>query len=105
MSTEPTIAIADKAAAERYEIHVGGELAGFVDYHAAPGQIALVHTEVDDRFEGQGLAGKLTVFALDDARRRNLAVLPFCPFVRGYIQRHREYEDLVPAARRAEFGL
>lgn len=46
-----------------------------------------------------------SAIALDDARERGLAVLPFCPFVRAHIQRHREYADLVPAARRGEFDL
>src|SRR3954451_24471684 len=95
--SEPTIVVSDDPERERYEIQVGGEPAGFVQYKAKPGQIALPHTEIDDRFEGQGLGGKLVSFALDDARERELAVLPFCPFVRGYIQRHREYVDLVPA--------
>ena len=58
-----------------------------------------------DRFEGRGLGGKLVSFALADARGRDLAVLPFCPFVKAYIQRHREYADLVPGDRRAEFDL
>jgi uncharacterized protein len=34
-----------------------------------------------------------------------LAVLPYCPFVRGFIDRHREYLDLLPVERRAKFGL
>jgi hypothetical protein len=34
-----------------------------------------------------------------------LAVLPYCPFVQGFIDRHREYLDLVPAERRAHFAL
>jgi hypothetical protein len=97
--------IADNPERRRYEILVGDELGGFAQYRARPGQIAFTHTEIDDRFEGQGLGGRLVAFALDDARERGLAVLPFCPFVRGYIQRHREYADLVPADRRAEFGL
>jgi predicted GNAT family acetyltransferase len=44
-------------------------------------------------------------FAADDARSRGLAVLPFCPFVNGYIERHREYADLVPEPYRERFGL
>jgi predicted GNAT family acetyltransferase len=32
-------------------------------------------------------------------------VLPFCPFVNGYIEHHPEYQDLVPQAYREEFGL
>ena len=34
-----------------------------------------------------------------------LEVLPFCPFVLGYIERHREYAELVPESYRARFGL
>ena len=102
---EPRIEIADNPECERYEIHVGGELAGFTQYRLRRGLIAFVHTEVDDRFEGQGLASRLIAFALDDARARELAVLPFCPFVNAYVQRHREYADLVPEAQRAQFDL
>lgn len=97
--------IADHSEAQRYEIHVGEALAGFLQYRSRPGLIALIHSEVRERFEGQGLGGKVTVFALDDARERELDVLPFCPYVNAYIQRHREYVDLVPAAYRESFGL
>jgi len=102
---EPQIEIADNAEEQRYEIRVDGELAGFTQYRLRPGLIAFVHTEVDDRFEGQGLGSRLIAFALDDARARRLAVLPFCPFVNAYVQRHREYVDLVPEAHRAQFDL
>jgi predicted GNAT family acetyltransferase len=105
MDSDPAIAVADNAKQQRYEVRADGELAGFLQYRAKPGLIALIHTEVDDRFEGRGLGGKLAAFALDDARERGLAVLPFCPFVNSYIQRHREYVDLVPADRRAAFDL
>lgn len=105
MSKEPTIAVADNPEQQRYEIRVDGELAGFSQYKPKPGQIAFTHTEIDDRFEGQGLGGKLVAFALDDARGRGLAVLPFCPFVKGYIQRHGGYVELVLEDRRAEFDL
>jgi predicted GNAT family acetyltransferase len=103
--SEPQIAIADSPERERYEVSVDGELAGFTQYRLRPGLIAFIHTEVGDRFEGQGLGSRLIGFALDDARSRALAVLPFCPFVNAYIQRHREYVDLVPEANRAQFDL
>lgn len=101
----PTIAVVDNPDAQRYELAVDGELAGVSQYKAKPGQISFTHTEIDERFEGQGLGGKLVSFALDDARARGLAVLPFCPFVRAYVQRHPEYAELVPAERRASFDL
>jgi predicted GNAT family acetyltransferase len=90
---------------DRYVAEVDGELAGFVTYRLRPELIAFIHTEVEARFEGQGVGSALASFALDDARRRGLAVLPFCPFVAGYIQRHTEYADLVPEQYHAAFGL
>jgi predicted GNAT family acetyltransferase len=99
------IAVADAPERFRYEIAVNGETAGFAQYQAGRGVVALVHTEVDDRFEGRGLAKRLIAFALDDVRAKGLKVLPFCPFVRDFIERDPSYVDLVPADRRAEFGL
>ncbi len=100
-----TIEVADRPALGRYEIRVGGELAGVAEYRFRPGRIAFTHTKVEERFEGQGIGGRLVAFALEDARERGLEVLPFCPFVRSYIQEHPEYVDLVPEKQRARFEL
>jgi uncharacterized protein len=105
MESSPAARVVDNPEGQRFEVLLGDEVAGFVQYRARPGLIALIHTEVDERFEGQGLASRLIAFALDDARERGLAVLPFCPFVNEYIQRHREYVDLVPEGQRQAFDL
>lgn len=101
----PKIATSDNAERERYEIRSDGEPAGFLTYRLRPESIELVHTEIDEEFEGHGLGSQLIVFALDDARARKLAVLPFCPFVNDFMRRQRQYVDLVPEGRRKEFGL
>jgi predicted GNAT family acetyltransferase len=100
-----SVEIADRPAQGRYEIRVDGQVAGVAQYRARPGRIEFVHTEVGDRYEGQGLGGRLVAFALDDARERGLEVLPFCPFVRDYIHGHSEYVDLVPEKLRGRFEL
>jgi predicted GNAT family acetyltransferase len=98
--------VTDNPDESRYEIHTDdGRLAGFTVYRLQPGRISLIHTEIDDEFEGQGLGSKLVAGALDDARRRDLGVLPFCPFVNSYIERHPEYAALVPEGDRERFGL
>ena len=97
--------VTDNPKASRYELHVGGELAGFIDYQLDGQVISLIHTEVDSSFQGGGLASSLARFSLDDARNRQLAVLPFCPYVQSWLKKHPDYADLVPADRRAEFGL
>jgi predicted GNAT family acetyltransferase len=97
--------IIDNPDLERYEIRVADELAGFLQYRRRPGLVAFIHTEIDERFEGQGLGSRLIAAALDGARSDGIAVLPFCPFVNGFISRHPEYVVLVPEAYRSEFGL
>ena len=98
-------AVADNPPEHRYEITADGALAGFTAYQRGRGFLAFMHTEVDERMEGHGLGSKLIHDTLDDVRSRELAVLPFCPFVRSYIERHREYVDLVPESERGRFGL
>ena len=107
MATAPAadIRVLDVPDRSRYEIRVDGEVAGFTEYRRRPGLIAFIHTLVDPRFEGQGLASQLVRTALSEARSDGLSVLPFCPFVRAYIAGHPEYLDLVPPDMRAKFDL
>jgi len=99
------IRVVDVPDRSRFEIRVDGEVAGFSEYRSRPGLIAFVHTLVDPRFEGRGLASRLVGTALCEARSHGLSVLPFCPFVRAYIAGHTEYLDLVPEDMRAKFDL
>ena len=100
-----SVTVSENPEKSRYEVYEAGDLAGFTEYHRYGNEIAFIHTEVDPKFGGRGLAGRLVQDALDDARKRGLAVLPFCPYVRRFIQRHPEYQDLVPDAQRDRFGL
>ncbi|OLT14518.1 hypothetical protein BJF78_18855 [Pseudonocardia sp. CNS-139] len=81
----------------RFEIHLDGRLAGFAQYRVSPGTITFTHTEIDTAYEGRGLGSSLAKAALDTARARGWAVHPLCPFVRRWIERHPDYQDLVPA--------
>jgi len=92
--------VTDNPAENRFEIRADGELAGSAFYHLRGNQITFTHTETDDRFRGHGLASHLVQAALDTARERHLAVLPYCPFVKSWIDSHPEYADLVPSGDR-----
>jgi uncharacterized protein len=89
--------VQDNPAHGRYEALVDGQVAGLLFYRAREGELVLVHTEVADEFEGQGIGGRLVAGALDDIRARGLRIVPICPFVKAYLQRHPEYTDLVAA--------
>ena len=86
--------VVDNREALRYEIWVGSELAGFCTYQLRPGRLVFVHTETVPGFEGRGYATRLVQGALEDLRDRNLRVLPLCPFVAAYIDKHPEYASL-----------
>lgn len=97
--------VADNPAASRYELQVDGELAGFAEYRLSGNAMSITHTEIEPAFQGAHLATHLARFSLDDARKRGLDVLPYCPYTSAWIKKHPDYIDLVPQDRRASFGL
>jgi len=90
-----TLNIENNQGAQRWEAHVDQHLA-VAEYRRRGDTIFFIHTEVPRELEGEGVASKLVKTALDDARAQHLAVVPFCPFVAGYIRRHPDYKALVP---------
>ena len=88
--------VSNAADRERYEARDGDAVAGFVEYLETTGAVTvLTHTEVDSGYEGRGVGSTLARAALDDIRARGRRVLPLCPFVAKWIERHPNYADLV----------
>ena len=87
--------VVNNPAESRYEIHVDGQLAGFTQYRLTPGVIDFIHTEIDDAYEGQGLGGQLARGALDAVRADGRKVIATCPFIKGWIAKHDDYQDLL----------
>ncbi len=79
----------------RYEILLDGTVVGFIQYTMRDGRLVFVHTEVQPVRQRKGLASELVQRALDDVRRRDLRMVPECPFVEHYIATHPDYDDLV----------
>lgn len=94
MADEAKVEVTRNAAESRFEATVDGELA-LLTYDEQDGQLALLHTEVPDALEGRGIGSRIVKHALDHARAEGLKVLPFCRFVKAYVDRHGEYQDLV----------
>ncbi len=97
-----TVEVVENEQEKRYEARIDGALAGFAVYIPADGMRVITHTEVDPAHEGRGVGSALARFALDDIRARGTKVMPLCPFVLGWMQRHPDYADLAfnaPASR------
>ena len=86
--------VSQNEAEHRYEMEVEGQTA-FAQYSLNGSVITFTHTIVPEELEGQGIGSRLVSTALDDARAQDLKVVPMCSFVRGYIERHPEYQDLL----------
>lgn len=91
--------VSDAPERSRFEATVDDGLAGILDYKARGERITLIHTEVSPAFEGRGIAASMVRYALDDARRRDLRVIPTCSYVKSYLARHPEDLDIIVGYR------
>lgn len=96
--------IRDNAEAKRYELAVGEQVA-VVTYNLSPPNLMITETLVPVALEGQGLASRLAQHVLEDARRRELLVLPVCPFFSGYLKKHPDWADVVHPTYRGILGI
>jgi predicted GNAT family acetyltransferase len=92
--------IRDNQEARRFEAHVDGRLAGFAEYMIANELIIFTHTEVRPEYEGKGIGSALVQAGLDSVRAEgSRQVMPLCPFVKMWIERHPDYRPLVFAPK------
>jgi uncharacterized protein len=89
--------VVDNTAAHRFEIHANGAIA-FLTYRMKGEAIEYLHSETPPELRGHGLAGEIAKFALDRDKAIGRKVIPSCPFVKTYIDRHPEYAPLVLAS-------
>ncbi|MEV4656228.1 GNAT family N-acetyltransferase [Micromonospora sp. NPDC049301] len=87
--------VEDNPAKHRFEILVDDALAGFTAYLLRGEVLVFTHTEVDPAFQNMGVGGALIRGTLDQVRARGGTVVPQCPFMAAYIDKHPEYADLV----------
>ena len=86
--------VRNNTARNRYEMEVDGHLAIAV-YMLAPGVMTIVHTEVPEELGGKGVGSTLVRGVLEDVRRRGLKVVVRCSFVRAFMTKHPEFNDLL----------
>lgn len=93
----PDLHVLDVPDLDRYEARLGDEraLAGLIDYRLSEDFIVLTHTEVLDGFEGQGIGSRLVRAVFEDLRARDIAVIPKCPFIVAWLQKHPEQHDVL----------
>ena len=88
-----------EAARQRFVAAVHGGREAVLEYRVAAGGILdYYHTFVPAEARGQGVASRLTSFALDHAREHGYRVRPSCPFVARFVAAHPEFADLLESS-------
>jgi len=89
------VTVQNDSQAHRFVTTVDGHSAHLDYVQHKDGVLNLIHTEVDPALRGQGVGEAVVRFALDEARRNGTRIIPTCPFVKRFLERHGEYQDLV----------
>jgi len=79
---------------ERFVLYVDGKEA-YVEYNAGESELNLYHTHTDPELRGKGLAAQVVRAALEYIEENKLKVVPTCSYVRAFIKKNDEYEELV----------
>lgn len=79
----------------RFEISVDERVAGFAQFLDREGRRIFFHTEIGEAYAGQGLGGALARGAVGQTVDAGLTVVPVCPFIKTWLQKHPEHAEHV----------
>lgn len=91
-----SIDVADAPERERFEARdsEAQAVAGFMTYQLTGKVIVFTHTEVSPAYEGKGVGSALARAVMDDSRAKGRTVVPICPFLAGWLDKHPEYAEI-----------
>ncbi|MDR1544138.1 MAG: N-acetyltransferase [Prevotellaceae bacterium] len=78
-----------------FKLKDGEYTAGEISYVWSNDDLILIdHTGVNSRYEGKGIGKQLVGAVVNFARRRNIKILPLCPFAKRLFDRNESYNDV-----------
>jgi predicted GNAT family acetyltransferase len=88
-------AVQHRESGKRFTARTGSGIA-FISYERPDEQtIDLQHTVVPEADRGQGVGAALVEAAFSHASENGLRVIPTCPFVKAWLEKHPEHQDAV----------
>jgi predicted GNAT family acetyltransferase len=95
MSADAGYEVVHEPGAERFVLRHGAKEVGELNYQRTGDRAALLHTEVEPRLRGRGLARDLVVAAVEWARTEKLTLTPLCSYTRVVLEHGDEYRDVL----------
>lgn len=84
----------DNKEAQQFELDINSAIA-LIAYEDHGDALALTHTEVPEALEGKGIGSVLALKTLEYIEAQGRKIIPLCPFVKSYLQRHPEWMRVV----------
>jgi predicted GNAT family acetyltransferase len=93
----PSVDIRDNRDLRRVEaVLEDDDVAGYSEYKVNDdGTLVFVHTQVDERFSGEGIGSRLVAGVMDFVRENDVRIHPDCEFVAAFMREHEETHDLL----------
>jgi predicted GNAT family acetyltransferase len=79
----------------RYVVRLDGAEAEMTYSRAGAGLVIIDHTSVPNALRGRGIGEAMVARGIEDARREGKKVIPLCPYAKGRIERHPEWQDVL----------
>lgn len=89
------VELIDNKEKKQYEFHIDKYVPRVEYIKLNNGEIYLTHTGIPRALEGKGIASQLLHQVLTDIESQGLRLVPLCPFVTAYIQKHPEWRRIV----------
>lgn len=88
--------LAHEPDARRYTLRIGGQLIAVVDYAVNAGNVSFTRTFTQPTHRGQGLAGELVEYAVNDVEATtDYSIVPMCWYVAEWFDEHPERSGLL----------
>lgn len=79
-----------------FYISVDGKQAGKMTFvFAGPAKIIIDHTEVNPEYNGKGFGKKMVAKAVEFARKKDIKIIPLCPFAKKVFDKTPEFSDVL----------
>ena len=88
-----SISIQQQPEENRFALLDGEAMIGEAAYVQHGDRRIFYHTVVDPAYGGRGLAGDLVASALRETMDAGVVVVPVCPYVRSWLERHPDVAE------------
>lgn len=78
----------------RFEFYID-ETVAFIEYKLKGDEILLMHTEVPEELQGMGIGNTLIQKAFQEIEKKELHVVPLCPFIKSFLRKNPDWNRLL----------